>query len=90
VYAVRVLLEGTSFPGVMNIGVRPSFGGRNRSVEVHLIGFQGELYGRKLACEVLVRLREERTFEDVEGLKDQIARDLERARSVVGECHKAN
>jgi len=90
VYAVRVLLGGTSFPGVMNIGVRPSFGGGNRSVEVHLIGFQGELYGRKLACEVLVRLREERTFEDVEGLKDQIARDLERARSVVGECHKAN
>ncbi|HID11972.1 MAG TPA: bifunctional riboflavin kinase/FAD synthetase [Candidatus Latescibacteria bacterium] len=84
VYAVRVRLDGTTFPGVMNIGVRPSFGGKGRSVEVHLIGFRGELYGRKLACEVLVRLRDERPFGDVEALRDQITRDLERARAVVG------
>ena len=84
VYAVRVRLDGTTFPGVMNIGVRPSFGGKGRSVEVHLIGFQGELYGRRIVCEVLVRLRDERPFGDVEALRDQIARDLERARAVVG------
>ncbi|HDI00300.1 MAG: hypothetical protein DRQ08_01935 [Candidatus Latescibacterota bacterium] len=85
VYAVRVKLEGEAFPGVMNVGTRPSFGGKERSLEVHIIGFGGELYGRKLLCEVLTRLREERKFEDVESLRNQIAQDLERARMLAGE-----
>jgi len=85
VYAVRVKLEEEVLPGVMNIGTRPSFEGKGRSLEVHIIGFGGELYGRKLLCEVFTRLREERKFDDVESLRNQIAQDLERARTLAGE-----
>lgn len=84
VYAVRAYIDGASFPGVANIGVRPTFDGGPEVVEVHLLDIDMDLYGRNLRVEFLARLRDERRFESVADLVDQIHRDTAEARRVIG------
>ncbi|MEA3460153.1 MAG: bifunctional riboflavin kinase/FAD synthetase, partial [Chloroflexota bacterium] len=79
VYAVYVLIGQKLYRGVANIGVRPTFEDSERAVEVHLLDFQGDLYGLDLAMEFVERLRSERWFLDVKGLKAQIEKDIARA-----------
>lgn len=70
--------------GVMNVGVRPTVGGDPaRSVEVHLLDFDGDLYGQSLRVHVVARLRDERRFDGLDALKAQIARDVDDARRVL-------
>lgn len=70
--------------GVMNLGVRPTFGA-GASSEVHLLDWSGELYGRRLRVHVVERLRGERKFAGVDELKAQIASDVNDARRVLPE-----
>jgi riboflavin kinase/FMN adenylyltransferase len=78
VYLVRVFRRGETAPGVANLGVRPTFGaGGARTLEVHVPGWRGEMYGEQLDIRLIRRLRDERRFEDVAALKAQIAADLE-------------
>ena len=51
--------------------------------EVHLVGFEGDLYGKELAVEMRAFLREERKFESLDALKAQIARDVREAASTL-------
>lgn len=83
VYATRVRVGGKIFPSVTNIGVRPTFGGGERWIEVHIPGFQGDLYGKKLSLEFVERLRGELRFACPEDLKDQIARDIREAQTII-------
>jgi riboflavin kinase/FMN adenylyltransferase len=85
VYAVRVPLAGREWPGVANIGVRPTVVENGReTVEVHLLGWTGEpLYGRDLEVRFIARLRDERKFDGVDALKAQIASDIEAARGIL-------
>ncbi|MGE5618161.1 MAG: bifunctional riboflavin kinase/FAD synthetase [Sphingomonadaceae bacterium] len=86
VYAVAVQVEGGGeWHGVANVGVRPTFGESARQIEIHLLGFSGDLYGKRLAVDFVARLRGERRFESVEALKAQIAEDVRKARSILGE-----
>lgn len=82
VFTVRLRLEdeGNAHPGVANIGVRPTVGGAERLLEVHLLGFSGDLYGRHAEVEFFSRLREERRFDSLEALRAQIGRDVQAAR----------
>jgi riboflavin kinase/FMN adenylyltransferase len=83
VYAVRVLLEsGASWPGAANIGPNPTFGEQTRKIEVHLLGFQGELVGQVLAMNFLQRLRDTRPFADVAQLVVQLQMDVKQAREI--------
>jgi riboflavin kinase/FMN adenylyltransferase len=82
VYACQVDARGCRRPGVVNIGTRPTIGGRRRTVEVHLIDFTGDLYGERLGVHFLLRLREERTFAGVDELVAQIRLDLGKAREI--------
>lgn len=88
VYAVvaRVLGERDAprLAGVANLGTRPTVAA-GRSFEVHLLDFDGDLYGRELRVGFVARLREERKFPDLGALKQQIQRDIEAARSAVHE-----
>ena len=78
VYAVRVSCEGECYKGVMNIGVKPTIGENlSRTVEVYVIGFSGDLYGRDVAVVVQRRIRGEMVFENVEALRAQIGKDVE-------------
>lgn len=81
VYAVAVRIgdEAATRPGMMNIGWRPTVGGRDHRSEVHLIGFDGDLAGATLAVQFVARLRDEKKFAGVEELKTQLARDREAA-----------
>ena len=64
----------------VSIGVNAHFKGAKRRIEVHLIDFEGDLYGKRLVVELWQRLRDERAFESDEALTEQIARDVEAAR----------
>jgi riboflavin kinase/FMN adenylyltransferase len=75
VYAVRVQFEGNWHIGMMNIGVRPTVKGDQRSLEVHLLDFEGDLYGKFLRIELHKRIRDEIKFENVEQLKERIIQD---------------
>jgi riboflavin kinase/FMN adenylyltransferase len=80
VYAVRVRLDEHTWPGAVNIGPNPTFGEDVRKVEVHLIGFSGDLYGRMLVLEFVDRLRETRPFTSAQELAEQLKKDIEVAR----------
>ena len=77
VYAVKVKKNGSEFIGVMNIGVRPTItDGKHVVIEVHLLGFSGNLYGEILLVEVLNYIRSEKKFNSVNELVEQINRDI--------------
>jgi riboflavin kinase/FMN adenylyltransferase len=81
VYATTVTIDGVVYPGVTNIGVRPTFGDTAKAVvEVHALGLERDLYGQCLRLGFVQRLRDERRFPDVDALKAQIEADLRRAR----------
>lgn len=86
VYLVQLQLDGQSYNGVANLGVRPTFenGQQAPLLEVHLLGFEGDLYDRWLTVQFVGRLREERKFDGLESLKAQIARDREQALQFFG------
>jgi riboflavin kinase / FMN adenylyltransferase len=77
VYAGRCVLEGTSYPVALSIGTMPTFGENKRQVEAHVIGFNGDLYGKTISVELLDWMREQRAFLGVEPLKVQIHRDID-------------
>lgn len=84
VYITRVTTESGLFQGATNIGYRPTIQNdpdRGASIETHLIGFEDNLYGEKIKVSFCMRLREERRFESVRALTDQIKHDLARTRA---------
>lgn len=85
VYAGWALCEDGSRHGAMiNIGVRPTFGGENLSIEAHLFNFDGNLYGQELRVQLRARLRSEIAFGDAEALKNQLRKDAVEARKLLG------
>ncbi|MEI8310000.1 MAG: bifunctional riboflavin kinase/FAD synthetase [Verrucomicrobiota bacterium] len=84
VYSVLVRLGLLVVPGVANIGSRPTVKiDGERLLEVHLIGFDGDLYGQDIEAEFIRFLRPEKKFPDIDALRGQIARDVQSAREVV-------
>jgi len=73
--------EANGHRAAISIGVNPHYGGQERRVEAFLLEFEGDLYGQRLLVELWQRLRDERAFESEQELIDQIARDVEAARS---------
>ncbi len=82
VYAVAACFDGTWRPAVANIGNNPTFADRERSLEVHILDFRGDLYGRRLWVRFVRRLRGEIRFPSVELLVEQIRRDIAEARAL--------
>lgn len=77
VYAATVTLDGRRYGAMANLGVKPTFadGGDRRILEVHLLGFEGDLYGRELTVEMVSFVRSEQRFTGAEALKAQIEKD---------------
>ncbi|ABA58495.1 bifunctional riboflavin kinase/FAD synthetase [Nitrosococcus oceani] len=81
VFAVEVYgLDNEPLPGVANVGVRPTIGGRRALLEVHLLDFERDIYGRYLQVDFLRQLRPEKCFESLAALGQQIERDCGVAR----------
>ncbi len=81
VYCVEVKLDGQTFRGMMNIGIRPTFEGTTGVVpEVHIFDFDRTIYGSKMSVRFLQRIRGERKFSGPEGLIEQLIKDREMCR----------
>ncbi len=78
VYGVSVNIGSMRYFGVMNIGIKPTFEAMHvfPSVEVHLLDYEGDLYGQELCVEMLFFIREERKFTGINSLKEQILKDI--------------
>jgi len=83
VYVIMARVEGRDHQGVLNIGYNPTFGINELSIEVHLLDFKGDIYDRTVELFFIDRLRDEKKFESPAKLKEQIGRDIEKARSIL-------
>jgi len=85
VYFAEVILEGERLPGVVNLGLRPtmSSGKSDRVLEIHLLDFERDIYGKDLQLRFVRYLRPENKFENVDALVRQIERDVQQARELV-------
>ena len=79
VYVVNVIVEEVEYRGILNIGSRPTVSGGERTVEVHIIGFTGDLYGKEVILKFLKFLRHEMKFSSLNELRIQIQKDFNQA-----------
>ncbi|HXY30353.1 MAG TPA: bifunctional riboflavin kinase/FAD synthetase [Gemmatimonadaceae bacterium] len=87
VYAVRAQTPHGAFGGMMNLGPRPTFGDPATSIEAHLFGETGDLYGAHVRVEIVARLRDTRRFPDAAALVAQLQEDAAHARrALTGLC----
>lgn len=84
VYAVELLLDGQRYPGVANVGNKPTVNGTQALLEVHLFDFSGDIYGKQVEVELRHKLRNEQKFASFALLKEQIQRDAAKARHWFG------
>lgn len=77
VYAVKVGLDNKENNGMLNIGTSPTIKGDNynRTIEVHIIDFKGEIYNKEIRVNFIGRIRDEKKFRNEEELKDQLYHD---------------
>jgi riboflavin kinase/FMN adenylyltransferase len=76
VYAARCEVDGRTWSVALSIGTLPTFGDEMRQVEGHLIGFDGDLYGRTLRVELLDWIRDQRRYPRIDALVAQMKRDV--------------
>jgi riboflavin kinase / FMN adenylyltransferase len=84
VYSGRCDVDGHIYAAAVSIGVAPTFGESKRQTEAHLIGFDGDLYGRTIQLELIDWTRDQMRFHGVEALKSQLSRDIAVAGSLRG------
>lgn len=79
-YAVWAVCENTRYPAMLHIGIRPTVAeGLSRSIEVHLIEFEGNLYEKEIKIEFIAQLRGEIKFDGLEALQQQLCADRQAA-----------
>ena len=85
VYAVRMIYQKKSYDAVANIGFNPTFQRDRLSVEVHIFDFNQAIYGKEIEVEFISRIRSEIEFESKDDLVVQINKDIEQAKTILGE-----
>jgi len=88
VYSAKVWVDGEVYLGVANIGVKPTFRNQRRNIEVHLLDFFQDLYGKNIKVAFTCRLREEKRFHSVTDLVKQIESDIGQAKALWAETGK--
>jgi len=83
VYAVRGVTRGGTHPGALHLGPRPTFQGAPPTVELHLMDFDGDLYGEEVRVDFIRQLRGVRPFGSVQALVEQMKADVQEARAVL-------
>lgn len=84
VYAVHAEVDGEKFKGMLNIGMRPTFAnGKNRSIEVFLFDFSGNIYSEHVKISFYRRIRDEKKFDSIEDLKQQLEADDKECRRLM-------
>ena len=77
VYRSEVDIDGTCYCAMSNVGIRPSVGGKELLLETHVIGYSGDLYGRRLSVRLVEKIRDEKRFASIGDLKEQLMRDYD-------------
>jgi len=87
VYAVKVELYDAEYNGMLNIGTRPTFNNNadNRSIEVNIFDFDGDIYGKEITLKFVGKIREEQKFDGIEMLVNQLEKDKITALSILAE-----
>jgi len=75
VYAVKVNVDGSAYNGMLNIGFRPTVDGQNKKIEVHILDFNKEIYGKKICITFVKKVRDEQKFESLDDLRKQLEKD---------------
>jgi riboflavin kinase/FMN adenylyltransferase len=78
VYVVKAMYDLMAYPAMMNIGTKPTVGAKEITLEVHILGFNQDIYGKELQIQFYGRLRDEVSFGSLEELKRQLAIDRKR------------
>jgi riboflavin kinase/FMN adenylyltransferase len=84
VYAGRCSVQGRGYPAAINIGPNPTFAESMDKIEIHLLDFNGDLYGQQLEVELLGRLRPISSFSSANELVEQLKIDIQQTRKLVG------
>ena len=83
VYATLAYIDNTFYHSLTSIGVRPTFAAGNRTIEVYILDYKDNLYGKNLKVAFVARLRPERKFTSPGALQEQIAADITRGRAIL-------
>lgn len=83
VYFTYATIDGVRYPSVTNVGRVPTFGGKQVSVEAHLLDFDGDLYGRQMKVELVQNIRFEQKFDSADALRCQIQSDIQATRKLL-------
>jgi riboflavin kinase/FMN adenylyltransferase len=83
IYAVTVEYGGRQYKAVANIGYSPTFEDHEFTVEVHILDFDGSIYGEVIRVNFIRRIRDEIKFSDISELVDQIKKDISAAREIL-------
>ncbi|MGB0430087.1 MAG: bifunctional riboflavin kinase/FAD synthetase [Bacteroidia bacterium] len=83
VYAVRFCVRNIKYNAMLNIGNRPTFNGKEQSIEVHLFDFDGDIYAEDVKVEFVARIRAEKKFDGKEALIAQLKADEQKARALL-------
>jgi riboflavin kinase/FMN adenylyltransferase len=84
-YAIKASVNGETFRGMMNIGIRPTVNGSLRTIEAHLFDFQKDIYGSEITVSFVEMIREETRFSSIDELREQLARDKVKAMAILSE-----
>lgn len=83
IYVVKSILNGKKYYGITSIGTNPTVKGVDKTIETHFMDFNNDLYGSEITVEFLKFLREEETFDSIETLRQEIAKDESVARKFI-------
>ena len=83
VYAVKCSLAGELFNGIANMGTRPTVDGSKPVLEIHIFNFSESIYGQRLTVEFKNKLRDEKKFDNIDLLKEQILQDISQAKEIL-------
>lgn len=83
IYAVQVRVDGEWYKGMMNIGVRPTFDGTTKTLEVNIFEFNQSIYGKTIQVRFIKRIREEQKFSGIAEIKHQLSLDKEKSLQVL-------
>ena len=81
VYITYCTYNGVRYPSITNVGVKPTVGEYKKNVETHIFNFDKELYGKQIRVEFIKKTRDERKFDSVEALSEQIKNDCIQAKA---------
>lgn len=83
IYAVKIRVDEQWFNGMMNIGIRPTFDGTTKSLEVNIFDFDQQIYGKMVQVRFFKRIRDERKFSGIRELIEQLKQDKESAITIL-------